>query len=320
MMKSDTTLQLGDFIFASLEIPANIGFGGQQRLSVHQLVGGTKVIDAMGRADRPLEWSGIFLGNGAGDRARYLDTLRVQGQALTLKWGAFSYLVVVREFLASYEKSYQIPYRIVCEVVSDNTSPVTSPGRPPVDKAITDDAAAATTLTAGIGNSALTSAMGTLNTAISAVSSFAKAAQSTINGVLQPLAAVQAQVTTLIASVGNTVANVTTFGGILPGNPVSQAAAKLSGQAASMTQLGSLYQLRSVLGRMQTNLGAVTSSAKTVPTAGGNLFQVAESQYGDATAWTGIAKANGLTDPFIQGTKVLTIPPQADTLNGVLSA
>lgn len=36
-----TTLNLGAFQFGSLEVPAEIEFGGAQRLAVHELIGGT---------------------------------------------------------------------------------------------------------------------------------------------------------------------------------------------------------------------------------------------------------------------------------------
>jgi len=319
-MQPDTTLKLGDFEFASLEIPASIPFGGSQRLAVHQLVGGAKVVDAMGRADKALTWSGIFMGTTAPDRARYLDTLRVAGLPLTLVWSTFNYLVVISEFDAVYEKSYQVAYSITCEVVQDNTSPVTTIAAAPVDQAMSTDTASASTLAGSIGDSTLSGLVATVSSAVSAVSSFAKAAQSTINGVLQPIAAAQQQITLLTASASNTIANVTTFGGVLPGNPVSVAASKLTGQVVAMEQLGDLYNLRNVLGRMQANLGQVNSSQRTVATAGGNLFDIAQKQYGDATAWTGIAKANGLTDPFVQGAQILTIPSLPDTTNGVLQA
>jgi len=39
------------FVFGSLEVPAQIVTGGAQRLSVHELVGGVRVVDAkIGRA------------------------------------------------------------------------------------------------------------------------------------------------------------------------------------------------------------------------------------------------------------------------------
>lgn len=316
----ETTLNLGQFQFGAMEIPGEIRFGGAQRLAVHELVGGARVIDAMGRSDRALEWSGLLLGNGAIDRARFLDGLRVAGQQLSLAWSAFSYQVVVREFEATYNKRYQLAYRIVCEVVADLTSPVTTPGATPIDQAISDDAAKAAVLVAVVADPTLTSKMGALSSAIAAVSKFASAAQSTINAVLQPLAAAHAQVTILIAATANVIGNVTTFGGVLPNNPLAQAAAKLTGQVASVTQASALYNLRNVLGRMGNNLGAVNAAPQTVATAGGNLFDIARKAYGDITGWTGIAKANKLTDPFISGSRVLTIPPAPDGANGVLEA
>lgn len=315
-----TTLNLGAFQFGSLEVPAEIEFGGAQRLAVHELIGGTRVIDAMGRSDRPLGWSGMMLGVGAMDRALYLDGLRIGGQVQDLSWGQLRYKVIVREFSATYQRAYQIPYRIVCEVVQDLTTPVTAPGSTPIDQAMSDDTSAAQALSDSIADTSLSGLMTTLNTAISAVSSFAQAAQSTINSVLQPLAAVQARVQVLITSTGNTIGNVTSFGGVLPGNPVATAAAKLTAQVTAVTQGSQLYGLRNVLGRMGANLNNINAPQNTVATAGGNLFQIAEVQYGDAMAWTGIAKANGLIDPFIQGTATLAIPPQADQQSGVLAS
>jgi hypothetical protein len=54
--------------------------------------------------------------------------------------------------------------------------------------------------------------------------------------------------------------------------------------------------------------------------AGGNLFQIAQNQYGDALAWTALARANGLTDPFVQGSAILSVPPRPDNAGGVLAA
>lgn len=319
-MTPDTTLKLGDFEFSGMEIPASIAFGGSQRLSVHQLIGGAKVVDAMGRADKPLTWGGLFMGTTAVDRARYLDTLRVAGLPLALTWGAFSYLVLIREFDAVYEKSYQVPFSITCEVVKDNTSPVTTISAPPVDQAVGDDATAAAALADDVGDPELTGDMDSVTAAIGSVSSFATAAQSTINSVLQPIAVARQRVDVLIASAANATANATTFGSVLPGNPVSIAAARLSGQVVAMQQASSLFELRSILGRMQANLGQINQSQRTVATAGGNLFAIAEREYGDAGAWTGIAAANGLTDPFIQGAQILTIPPTPGDTSGVLNA
>ncbi|MDE2354606.1 MAG: hypothetical protein KGL17_06245 [Betaproteobacteria bacterium] len=321
-MQPDTVVQLGTFAFADTEVPERIPFGGKQALVVHELVGGVRVVDAMGAFDADMEWSGIFVGSDAVSRARQLDEIRRLGAAVTLQWSEFNFQVVVQTFAADFERFYQVPYRISCVVVSDQGGDAPIAEASNLDNQLRTDLGTSNTLSASIGNPLLTSTMSTLSSAIGAVSDFAKATQSTINGVLQPLAAVQSQVTTLIASVANVAGNVTTLGGIAPGNPIAQQAASLSSQAAAFTSMPQLYALKSTLGRMSTNLASANTTGQTVSTAGGDLQQIAAQQFGDATAWPLIAQANGLNDPKVQGLQTLVIPPapsNSQPVGGVLS-
>ena len=48
--------------------------------------------------------------------------------------------------------------------------------------------------------------------------------------------------------------------------------------------------------------------ARVVLAAGTNLYALAAQHYGDATQWDRIARANGLTDPFLSGVVSLVIP------------
>lgn len=64
-------------------------------------------------------------------------------------------------------------------------------------------------------------------------------------------------------------------------------------------------------------------SITTVTVSPGNdLYSLAVRFYGDATAWTLIARANGLTDPIIQTDSTLSIPtyiaPQVN--DGILAS
>ena len=313
-----TRVTLGDLTFSYLEVPETIPFGGEQRLTVHELVGGVRVVDAMGRADMPLAWSGLFLGESALSRARYLDTLRVSGQALLLTWSELRYRVVVQSFEASFNKPYEIPYRISCVVVEDQTAPVTTVAQASIDDLMSSDMGFANGFGSSIGDGALSGLLGTLNTAISGVSSFANAAQSTINAVIAPIQAVQGRVGLLIASASNSISNVGTLGGLLPNSPIAQSAAALSQQVASFGSLPPLYGLQDTLGRMNANLGSVAGNTQTRTVAGGNLYDIAASTYGDASGWTGIAKANGLTDPLVSGLQTLNIPPSLDSVGGLL--
>ncbi|MEX3933265.1 hypothetical protein AB4Y32_15930 [Paraburkholderia phymatum] len=315
-----TSLSLGDVLFADLEVPEHITFGGEQRLIVQELVGGTRIVDAMGRSDMPLEWSGWFMGQNALQRAQYLEAQRIAGVSLPLVWSELFYDVVIRRFEADFQREWMIPYRIVCEVVANHSQPQTSLAGPSINDLINTDLSSANSLTSLIGNSTLTGLMGTVNTAIAGVSNFASATASTINGVLQPINAVQQQVSTLIGQAANTMTNVTTLGGILPNNPISTSVANIASQVTAYQQSPLLYNLQSVMGRMSINLGSVTGAAQQVTVAGGNLFQLAAKVYGKAEAWTGIAKANGVSDPVVQGVQTLNIPVTPDNSGGLLSA
>jgi len=113
-------VMLGSVAFADFEVPESIRFGGAQKLAVHRLPGGARVIDAMGRDDADLTWSGFFTGATAADRARLVDQMRAQGDQLALIWDAFCYNVVIRRFDVEYRNPFWLPYRIICTVVWDD--------------------------------------------------------------------------------------------------------------------------------------------------------------------------------------------------------
>lgn len=317
---ADLVLFLGDMEFEGAEVPPQITIGGEQRLVTHDLVGGLRQIDAMGGFCLPIEWSGWLRGPQALKRGRYLDTMRAQGKLLTLMWSEFIYTVVIRRFSADFQRFYQMPYSIVLEVAEDLGQPVRSLSDGSVDSLISGDMVTAGGLVDSLGLSSISGVFDTVKSAVASVTSFANAAQSTLNSVLQPIAALRNEVQTAIAQVNNVLVNVTTLGGILPNNPIARQVQRISGQILAAQQLPMLVQLDRVMGRVQGNVGSVYNSARRVTAAGGNLMDMATKAYGDAMAWTGIAKANGLSDPEVTGIKELTIPATADTQGGILNS
>ncbi len=308
-MQPDTTLTLGDFTFALFEIPEQITFGGEQKLAVHELIGGKRVIDALGRADATLSWQGRFIGQNALDRARYLDGLRAAGKPLLLTWAAFSYQVLIRSFTVDYQRQYQMLYQIECEVLEDSTQAVTTIVEPGVDRLIAEDMTEAESLVNGMGDGPLSTLFGLFNQAIRTVSTVASAVSSGLNSVLQPLADLRLRLSILLTQVNAVVRNASTLGGLIPDSSVARRANRLLSQTNAMAQLPKLIQLDRVLGRISANLTATSSSARQLNVAGGNLYTLAAQEYGDATAWQTIAQANHLTDPMIHGVQTLTIPP-----------
>lgn len=83
-----------------------------------------------------------------------------------------------------------------------------------------------------------------------------------------------------------------------------------------------LYQIQDLLALMQKNIALINSptNSRTVHVINGDLFQLAVQYYGNADYWTVIAEANNLSDPRIEGSATLLIPP-APTSNsgGILS-
>lgn len=312
------SVTLGDVVFQGMEIPERIPFGGEQMLVEHKLIGGRKVIDAMGRSDEPPAWTGRFFGADALQRAMRLDAMRVAGVALDLRWSELAYRVVIRRFVADFEKVNNIPYSIECVVQDDLASPSTAAAQIGVDQMIPSDMASANALGNQIGDAGLGGKLSTLSKAVAGVNKFATATRAQINSVLTPLADAQATVSTLISSVTNTMTNVATLGGVVPFNPLARVAAQLSQQAAAVTQAPRLYDLQSVLGRMTTNLNAIGASGASVVMAGGDLYHAAGQAYGDPSGWTTIAKANGLTDPVIEGVQNIRVPPTMEPTGGVM--
>jgi hypothetical protein len=315
---TDTTVQLGDFTFAGFEIPEHLPFGGDHITTVHQLLGGKRVVDAMGRSDASIQWSGRFQGENATARARYVDGLRIAGKPLALTWWDMSFTVVIKTFKATWERFYQVLYEITCEVVQDTAKPASAPIDPGTDDMVADDLGGANAYADQIADPTLTGLMGGLTTAAGNVQSFVNATQAQIARVTGPLSAVQGQVSNLVDSVGAAM-NDNAIGGMGFGGTLAAQIASISAQVGTAAKLPVLYNLSSTLDRISTNLSAVTVAGVDQTVAGGDLAKIAAQTYGDATAWTTIARANSLTDPVLVGVQTIRIPPAPDGLDGVLS-
>ena len=172
---SDFSLTLGPVAFAGFELPSSITLGGKQRLAIHRLPGGVRIIDSLGPDPADIAFSGIFTGPDAADRARVLDTMRGAGTALPLAWDAFLYTVIIETFEADYRSPWWIPYRLSCAVLRDEAAGIVNAAEALVPALITDIVAAGPYAT---GSAAAVSSAGatTLGTAAYA------AAQSSLAG------------------------------------------------------------------------------------------------------------------------------------------
>lgn len=106
------SVTLGGVAFRDFEIPQAIEFGGCQKLAVHELVGGGRVIDVLGPEAGTIRFTGMFSGPDAELRAQLLDVARTAGAVLPLAWSGFAFEVVIADFTAVYQKPWWIPFGI----------------------------------------------------------------------------------------------------------------------------------------------------------------------------------------------------------------
>lgn len=321
---SDITLVLGDFTFQEMEIPESIPFGGDQRLSIKKLVGGTRVIDAMGVDQRAIEWSGIFFptqdGRSALDRAEDVLSMMIVGQPVTLSWDRIYLMVYIRSFEPDYRFA-RIPYRIICEVLADLTLPDDARAEQDADDLINGDLDSANTLTSATGDSTLSGLMSTVSSAVSSVKTFVGASLSTVASVLGPIHQAVSYVESQIGSVDKILSSVGVPAGVLPSVPILQNVGVFTSILNATTLQVQYTQIGSLLGRMQTNLSQINSSGRVITVGGGNLFDIASKEYGNPGAWTQIAQANNLSDPTLIGVNTLIIPPYNNgSSGGILSS
>lgn len=115
-------LLLGPMLFKDFELPESITWGGAQSLTIHRLPGGARIIDAMGRDDADITWTGIFSGPDATMRARALDLLRADGSVWPLTWDSFFYSAIIARLDIDHRRPNWLPYRISCTILRDEAA------------------------------------------------------------------------------------------------------------------------------------------------------------------------------------------------------
>ncbi len=245
-------LTLGAVVFQGFEVPETIPFGGEQALTVHRLPGGSRVIDAMGTNDDDIPWSGRFRGYQAESRARILEGYKNSATVLQLTYSGRRYQVIVQRFRGDFQQQFEIPYSISVCVVSDGSNPILG-NIPGIDQLIGTDLANAVTLGGAINLASINSAIGTVQTAISAVQTLKNAPLTSITGIASAIGSTQASVLSVATQAEAALAAAGVF---TPGNSPTALVASLTAQSNGFSQLNNLYQMGATLSRMGKNLGS----------------------------------------------------------------
>ena len=114
------TLKIGSISLRDFETPSTVKFGGTQRIAVHRLANGRRVLDALGREESDITFSGVLSGSDAEARVQALDLLRTTGQRTSLQWSSFHFDVIVRQFSIEFQSPHWIPYQLVCAVLEQS--------------------------------------------------------------------------------------------------------------------------------------------------------------------------------------------------------
>lgn len=306
-----TRVVLGDFEFLDFEVPERIAIPGRQKTVLHQMIGGKRTVDVLGIEYDPLSWSGIITGSQSGERVSALERMRDAGEQLTLTLDNYSFTVVITSFTPVYEFIYRRPFTIEVAIVSNNASPLKVDALTGALQGLIDsDIGKSLGLADIIDVDSVTSAVTTVQSAVKEVTDFAHATVEQVQSVVRPIVAAQVMIQQQIGQLESAANDITTLGGLVPGNPISKTISNLLSQADQSTKIPALYNLQSVLGRLNKNVnsGQTADGVRSVTLSGGNLYQVASDQYGDASLWSSIASANNLTDPQLTGINTLTIP------------
>jgi hypothetical protein len=244
-----TTVTLGPYTLQSFEIPAAITFGGRQRMAVHDLPGGGRVIDVLGSADNDIAFAGIISGENADTKAQLLDALRISGTAVSLCWSDQYFIVIIAELNFDFRKSWWIPYQLRCTVVSNLVYGV-----------------AATAISTAVSIAAdLASASGLLASTpinLSAAQTALSATGATTLGTSaygQSLSALSAGQTSLSDAMTTAGSSLPSFDLSLASHDPTAMAASLSAATSNSGQLASLSAAQGFVGRSLSTLSNIGS-------------------------------------------------------------
>lgn len=247
-------LTLGPLLFTDFEVPESIkGMGGKQKLVIRKLIGGNRVVQAMGRDDSDITWSGRFRGSAAEVRARLADFVRIKGQPIIMACSTYRYQVVVNSFEPDFRAAYEIPYSISCTIIKDLTSPILEAFLG-VDAAISTDINQAVQIGSQLGVPGITSAISTVASATGAVGSFAGASTTVLSGVQSAISTALGLVNSQADQQNAIVAASGGVAGAIAGLAPQDIAASLTSQSDAFGQLTDLYQLQALLGRASVNV------------------------------------------------------------------
>ncbi len=120
-------LILGDVVFDNVQFPfatpSQITVPGEHMLGVQKLIGGDRVIDAMGPDPGVIAWSGRWRGPNAVSGDQAMAAMRDAGAQIPCTWNAYFFMVVIKSYKSTYESFREIPYSVELIVLPISAGP-----------------------------------------------------------------------------------------------------------------------------------------------------------------------------------------------------
>jgi hypothetical protein len=237
--------------FAYRESPEEFKRRHTHHLAVHDQIGGQRWVDSMGQDQGKIEWSSLFLDK---ERVDFVATLQSKGEEVLVTCSSYAYIAVIEEFHHTYKHDKWHECNACLVVVQDLTQPVFSIPEIGIEEAMWSLNTDIGVYIQQLDNPVLQLAYETLQTAILAVSSFAKMASGQINAILTPIAILKKQVQILMGSIGNTAINVGTFGGVLA------APAAIAGFGVALQKATQALNNQAILSKLDSSLGLMVGN------------------------------------------------------------
>jgi hypothetical protein len=226
---ADTYLVVGGYTFTGFGVPERINGGGAQQLKVHTMLGGNRVVDALGPNDDAIRFTGRFREASAMQQVALMDAMRIAGAPVTLTYWNLSYTVVISKFTWSFERFYEVPYELECTVVVDQAQSAPQ-AAPTLDSSVTQSIRVASQ-TAG-GSTAVNAAIAPIS---SQYSTYGPLSTATPTGQGQVQSATSNSLTTLYPIASAADIPSAPAGNVTAGGNPSAMASSLTTQTQTMT-------------------------------------------------------------------------------------
>lgn len=282
----DSAFSIGTVDFSLEEAPDELSIPISQNLAVKDLIGGKRIIQALGTVWKPLKWEGYFFGANAQYRARVLSRMMAEASVQRLTYLSYALDVVIEDFVAVYQHQNQCKYEITVQVLADASGVVSQASTTSVDAQIQSAVVNASTQINNMDSDSATAVTPSFQSMNSALNLAGPAMQVTGSTLIATNTAIQFAIA---------------------------AAQNLLTKPTSTSTKKSLLTVTQYLNNLQVihkNFDA-NQDHNVISLNGGSLFDVASQYYGDPSLALAIQTQNGLFSPDLPSGSLSTIvlPP-----------